>query len=545
MPRRLLLALSLTILFLYFYMWLGKKLGYDQPIEPEIQPVPIEEPEPEPEATELTEVAAQETPATEPQVEEEIELEEVTLQNADILVVLHNKGGVVVHALLDHYYETYKQETKLELVASERHYPGEVLLEKDISTSKKMFRVEEHSGNRVVFVYTGGDVTIRKTYELAEQGYRLNFKVEVLPRSGESQFSVVIAEGLQPINPGEKLKASFLDFGAINPKITNFAWAEDGDSEKKTPNKLDKTRFVPLREEAEFPIEWLGLKDNYFANVFMPSEPIAEAGIKASEKFFVSTKKTIQLPVIIARAEGKLDGFFYMGPIKSLDLNQADPGLEKVVDFGFAGKLSEWLFMALRMFHGLTGNWGWAIVILTILIRAALMPLMVPSIKSSFKMRKLAPKMEKLKQKYEGNDMETKQKLQQATMKLYKEEGVNPFSSCITMLAQMPVFIAYFALLRSSIYLRQADWMFWIQDLSIKDYTYVLPILMGATMWLSTNAMPMTTGDPAQQKMMKLMPIMFSFMFIGMPAGLIIYMITSNVFTLFQTKLLNRRLAKE
>ncbi|MDJ0840882.1 MAG: membrane protein insertase YidC [Acidobacteriota bacterium] len=547
MQKRTLLAFGLMLLFFYLWAWFGQKMGYvpDKPAEPETLELVEKDPEesaPDPDPAVTSEPVPAETEAEPEEPVEEIAREEIVLENNHLKVVLDNKGGVVAYAVLNDYYVTSKEERLLELAVPTRHFPGEILLKDGISTRDKMFKVVERGENRVVFAHTGKNLEIRKEFTLGES-YTLAYKADLV-RAPDSEFSMVIAEGLQRIGPKDKLTPSMLDLGAINPKIMYFTWSEEGDSEQENVGKnLDRNTFVPV--EAELPMEWLGVKDNFFANVFLPDEPVTRAGMKVTDQFFVSTRKSVNLPVMALHSSESVSGRFYMGPMKETLLLEADPKLENLISYGWAGLLSKWLFIGLDYSHNLTGNWGWAIVILTLFIRLLMMPLMVPSVKSSFKMRKLQPKMKKLQEKYSGNDMETKQKLQKETFALYKKEGVNPFSSCITMLLQMPVFFAYFSLLRSSIYLRQAEWEFWIHDLSIKDTTYVLPIIMGATMWLSTMAMPMTGGDPAQQKMMKIMPVLFSLMFIGMPSGLILYMITSNIFTLIQTKVLNWRFAKE
>ena len=547
MNKRLFLAMGLSLAFLIFWNQLGIYLGI----------IEVKEPQPEEQTTEQLTVTEEggpqpppqsDTPLPEPQEEAaevvEIERQTITLTNNELEVQLDNEGGLVRSAHLKNFYASNMHEQTIQLVSGTRHFPGEILWSDGSTTANLRFEVTQPAENQVVFSHRGRDFDIQKTFTL-DEGFQLGFRAEVTRSDNrDRKFYLVVGQGLQPVLPGEKLKPSFLDFGAINPKIMQAAWSQDGEHESEFLKQSKTGQMEGLLEDPDW-VEWAGVKDNYFANVFVPTEPRTNVFAKTADIFPVPNQKPNQVPVVALEHEASADGFFFMGPMKDSVLKEIDPKLENLITYGWAGMLSKGLFLALKQCYALTGNWGWAIIILTILIRGLLIPLTIPGIKSSYKMRELAPDIEKLKKKYSGNDLETKQQLSQATMALYKEKGVNPFSSCITMLPQLPVFFAYFSLLRSSIYLRQTDWIFWVNDLSVMDSTYILPILMGATMFFSTMAMPMVGADPAQQKMMKIMPVVFSLMFIGMPAGLILYMITSNLFTLGQTHFFKWRYSRQ
>ncbi len=547
MNKQTLLAIVLCFAFLLVWPWFARYMGWVRVIEKEspqeeVAPPPgfsdEQEPRSDPPSAEIAEPAP-----VEESTEEEaapIEREMVRLENDALILELDNQGGVVVSARLKTFFASNEKVEPIQLVSSNRHFPAEIILSERGSTLKQMFEVGRPSVNSVLFTYRGADFSIVKKFTLAED-YLLHCEVDISGANGKAPFYMVVGEGLQPVKPGERLKPSLMDLGAINPKIMHVTWSQNGDAETKRPDKADRLQFQPLLKSNAW-LEWAGVKDNYFANVFMTEDSNHTAHFKATD-IYVSGKP-LPLPVVAYQAEGRLAGSFFMGPVMKDILAGSDPKLENLLSYGWAGFLSKYLFWGLEKCHDLTGNWGWAIILLTFFIRVLLIPLTIPGAKSSYKMKKLQPKLEKLKKKYSGSDLEAKQKLSQETFKIYKEEGVNPFSSCLTALAQMPVFFAYFSLLRSSIHLRQADWMFWIEDLSIKDPTYVLPIIMGVTMFLSTLAMPMPGGDPMQQKMMKFMPVIFSIMFIGMPAGLILYMITSNIFALGQTNFLKWRYEK-
>ena len=191
---------------------------------------------------------------------------------------------------------------------------------------------------------------------------------------------------------------------------------------------------------------------------------------------------------------------------------------------------------ALEHLHGITGNWGWAILVLTLILQGILFPLTWKSLRAAASMKKLQPEIAKLQQKYADDS----QKLSAATMELYKTKGANPLGGCLPMVLQMPIFIALFNALRNSWELHGAGWIFWIRDLSAKDPYYVLPIVMGGLMFLQSKMNP-PAGDPAQQKVMMFMPLIFTFMFMNFPSGLVLYWLTNSlVSTVVQVALKER-----
>ena len=197
------------------------------------------------------------------------------------------------------------------------------------------------------------------------------------------------------------------------------------------------------------------------------------------------------------------------------------------------------LFALLNWLHSLINNWGWAIIVLTIIVKAILYPLNNKAYRSMAKMRTVAPKMEALKKQY-GDD---KMGLQQAMMKLYRDEKINPLGGCLPMLVQMPIFIGLYWMIFLSVELRQAPWLGWITDLSRPDPFFILPILMAATMWFQTTLNP-PPSDPTQAQMMKIMPLMFSVMFFFFPAGLVLYYVVNNLLTIAQQWHINRQSEK-
>jgi YidC/Oxa1 family membrane protein insertase len=227
----------------------------------------------------------------------------------------------------------------------------------------------------------------------------------------------------------------------------------------------------------------------------------------------------------------------YLGPKIQDKLEELAPNLRLTVDYGFLTVLAQPLFWLLKQIHRLVGNWGWAIIILTILIKLAFFKLSETSYRSMANMRRLTPKIASLKERY-GQD---KQRMNQAMMDLYKQEKINPLGGCLPILVQIPVFIALYWVLLESVELRQAPFMLWIQDLSLKDPYYVLPLLMGVTMFLQQKLNP-PPPDPMQAKVMMALPFVFTFFFLWFPAGLVLYWLVNNVLSIAQQYAITKRI---
>ena len=244
-----------------------------------------------------------------------------------------------------------------------------------------------------------------------------------------------------------------------------------------------------------------------------------------------------------ANTTATINSTFYMGPKDGDTLEALHEDLDLAVDFGWLWFISQPLLVLLKLLYSFIGNWGVAIIAITILVKMALYPLTKAQYTSMAKMRALQPKMQQLKERY-GDD---RQKMGQATMELYRKEKVNPMGGCLPLLLQMPIFLALFYVFLESPELRHAEFMFWLTDLSAKDPYYVLPILFGASMFLTQKLQPMTVTDPMQQKMMTYMPIVFTFFFIlfPFPSGLVLYWLVSNLITIAQMLYIYRGMEKQ
>jgi len=235
--------------------------------------------------------------------------------------------------------------------------------------------------------------------------------------------------------------------------------------------------------------------------------------------------------------QGRLESRLFIGPKEQDRLDEVAAGLELTVDYGWLTVISKPLFIALDWIHGVVGNWGWSIVLLTLGIKLVFYKLSETSYRSMARMRKLQPEMQRLRERH-GDD---RQKMNQELMDLYKKEKVNPLGGCLPILVQIPVFIALYWVLLESVELRQAPWILWIDDLSVRDPYYVLPLIMGATMFLQQKLNP-APMDPIQQKVMMALPLVFTVFFMFFPAGLVLYWVTNNSLSILQQWIITRRM---
>ncbi|WP_250460677.1 membrane protein insertase YidC [Microbulbifer litoralis] len=292
----------------------------------------------------------------------------------------------------------------------------------------------------------------------------------------------------------------------------------------------------PTRETIEG--GWVAMVQHYFLSAWVPPQDqqntfeLRELSNGLFRMGFTSTPQTIA-----AGTQGELSASFYAGPKDVIRLEHISPYLDLTVDYGWLWWIAKPLFRVLHFIQEhIVSNWGWAIVLLTVFIKALLFPLSAAGLKSMARMRKFAPQMKKLQEQYKGN----RQKLAEETMKLYRREKINPMGGCFPILLQMPVFIALYWMLTETVELRHAPWILWIHDLSAKDPYFILPVLMGLTMWFMQRLNPQPT-DPTQARIMQLMPVMMTFFFLWFPAGLVLYWLANNIISIAQTWYINKQ----
>ncbi|EPL15703.1 membrane protein insertase YidC [Pseudomonas sp. CF161] len=297
----------------------------------------------------------------------------------------------------------------------------------------------------------------------------------------------------------------------------------------------DKTK-APITETVKG--GWVAWLQHYFVTAWIP--PKDENNVVLARKdskgnYIIGF--TGPALTVAPGAKAETSATLYAGPKSQAVLKELSPGLELTVDYGFLWFIAQPIFWLLQHIHSLVGNWGWSIIFLTMLIKGIFFPLSAASYKSMARMRAVAPKLAALKEQH-GDD---RQKMSQAMMELYKKEKINPLGGCLPILVQMPVFLSLYWVLLESVEMRQAPFMLWITDLSIKDPFFILPIIMGATMFIQQRLNP-TPPDPMQAKVMKMMPIIFTFFFLWFPAGLVLYWVVNNVLSISQQWYITRKI---
>ena len=366
------------------------------------------------------------------------------------------------------------------------------------------------------FEFSAGDYSIGVKYlinNLTAEPWQANFYGQI--RRDSKPPLVTSSGGVMP----------FLG-AAIREEDKNYAKYDFGDMEDESVR-------------ATIQGGWVAMVQHYFVSAWVP--PTEDKNVfslrKRSGKDLYLMDYTGQRISVAPGGSGEYRAQFYVGPKDQERLARLADYLDLTIDYGFLWMVAKPLFAGLKMIQSYVGNWGWSIILLTLVIKIALYPLSAASLKSMAKMRNLQPEMARLKELY-GDD---RQKMSQELMGLYKKEKVNPAGGCFPMLLQMPVFLALYWVLLESVEIRPSPWIFWIQDLSAKDPLFVLPILMGASMMLMQKLQPMPT-DPMQAKVMQFLPIVFTFFFMIFPAGLVLYWTVNNLLSMAQQWFVNRQL---
>lgn len=312
-------------------------------------------------------------------------------------------------------------------------------------------------------------------------------------------------------------------------------WTADEPYKKLSMSNMDDKNFNQAINGG-----WVAWLQHYFVTAWVAdAEQTNQVTTRKDGKGNYIVGYTSPAMSVAAGQHAQTTATLYAGPKIQSHLKALSPGLELTVDYGFLWFIAQPIFWLLSLIHSILGNWGWSIIFLTILIKLAFFPLSAASYKSMARMRAVAPKMAAMKEQYAGD----KQKLSQGMMELYKKEKINPLGGCLPILVQMPVFLSLYWVLLESVEMRQAPFMFWLTDLSSKDPFFILPIIMGASMFVQQKLNP-TPPDPMQAKVMKLLPIIFTFFFLWFPAGLVLYWVVNNLLSIGQQWYITRKIEK-
>jgi len=406
------------------------------------------------------------------------------------------------------------------------------------SAQKLRYDLGDASSLEIPLSYTSPEgVAYTKTYTFKRDSYQIGVRYQIDNNSLNTWKGHFYGQMLRT-EPDTGGRGGFLT-GQM-PSFTGGAFytAEEHYNKITFSDMQDKDTDLPIETEAG----WVAMLQHYFVGTWLP-----EPG--GNYRFYDQTNKRAPKPEhtlgyldldptsIAPGASAELESSLYIGPKERERLDAQDVDrLALTVDFGWLTVIAEPLFWVMRKINSVVGNWGWTIILITILIKAMFLPLSAASYKSMAKMKKLSPRLKTLKERY-GDD---KQAFQQEMMKLYKTEKVNPAGGCLPILVQIPVFIALYWVLLESVELRQAPWAFWISDLSSKDPFYILPLLMGGSMLVQQllNPAPM---DPMQQKIMMALPVVFTVFFLSFPSGLVLYWVVNNTLSIAQQWMISRR----
>lgn len=477
--------------------------------------------------------------------------ERVVLEDAHTRAVFTNRGAQLVSLQLKGQKTHLGGAVELVRKRAEGPYPYGLVRKKGLAPhplDQALFRLERGRDGSLVFRYRGPGGVAEKRFRFDGQGF-LEANVHV-PDPGD-RWALVLGPGLG--NPtAEEMGSRYGRRGAV--------YKQAGDVEALNAQREDKVKTLPGR------VDWIGLEDTYFLAAVIPRagldgvviQPLMTEGGAANARFLPlpgkddisSDQKKLprELRVVLEPEGDSLSLLSYWGDKNYDRLASLPYHLERAVKLGTFAFLARPLLVALHWIHdNVVGNYGWAIILLTVVIKILLLPLTHTNMKSMKRMQELNPKVQAIRDRYRSKlkdkqgrpNLEMQRKMNDEVMGLYKEAGVNPVGGCLPMLLQMPILFAFFNLLTAAVELRNAPWMLWILDLSSRDPYYVLPIVMGATQWLQVRMAPQS-GDPMQRRMFELMPIIMTVMFIGVPSGLVLYWLTNNVLTILQQAVYKR-----
>ena len=559
--RRLLLAAFLSFLIVVLWNFMFPPT-LPEPPEPSVLEAPREfVAEAEGEATEPEKDSSegdgeQEVPTPLAPAEP---LEEIAAQAEDLVVLANdliratfsNRGAQLVSLQL--LQELTSEGDPIEMIRSRGTDPYPFSLVVDGTRSHRLNKalfISESSmaadGGQIEFRHrsAAGDAT--KTFLLDSRGF-LQVSVEV---ADERHWSLVLGPGLRNLDSKEADNRYLL---------RNVGYRKAGVVELSAPGDLEEDLYI-----SGSGLNWVSLEDNFFLLAAVPKQGVGEAVIRPvvqrvevveGEPRFLplgsdpGDEDLVESQLILLNSSGeRMELEAYAGAKRYSTLLQLPHGLEETVHWGFLGFLAKPLYFGLEwIYKEVISNYGWAIIIITFIIRLVFLPLTYKSQESMTKMQELNPKIQAIRNKYRSKmkdkqgrpNLDAQRQMNDEVMAIYKQAGVNPASGCLPVLLQMPVFFALYKLLSTAVELRNAPWLGWIQDLSGPDPYYLLPLAMGATSVLTQKMMP-SVADPVQKKILQLMPIMFTFFAFTFPSGLVLYWATNNVLTMLQHVLITK-----
>jgi YidC/Oxa1 family membrane protein insertase len=450
-----------------------------------------------------------------------------------VIAEIDTLGGTLKRLELLRHKDSEDEKKNMQMLRADHHYEAQSGIAGDGSPNHRSpwrllpgERTLAEGADRVEvrLAAQGRDgLEVQKVYTFKRDSYVIDVSFELRnprPQPATAYTYFQLTHDGKPLADANTLAQSF---GAQS--YIGFAlYSKERAFEKVPPSDLDKNKEHTARADNG----WLAFVQHYFVSAWLPRDGARDYVMEKRQDGTYAGRVLIPVQVA-ANGNASVTVPLYSGPQEKRRLEGAAPGLDLVVDYGWLTVIAWPLFWLLEKFHAMSGNWGVAIILLTVLIKIIFFPLSAASYKSMAKMKLVTPRLQKIRETY-GND---RQKMNQAMMELYKTEKINPLGGCFPILVQIPVFIALYWVLLGAIELRHAPFMLWIKDLSALDPYYVLPILMTITMVLQTKMNPVPP-DPVQAKVMQFMPFVFSIFFFFFPAGLVLYWLVNNVLSIAQ-----------
>ena len=536
MSNRFLLYIAFTlVLFMIWQQWKIEQMPINESIQATENASAINQDLPETASSSLNE---QKQPNYKKNSAKDVKAKlgkQLIISNNELRIVVDTAGGTIKEAKLLKYFETTEpgsENIKLLEYQSDFYVAQSGLLH-DRSANEEnldelapnhhdLFFIKDKKNNGVTLEWRNKnkDIVVLKEIYLDDSGYKINIENTVINNSNKAWAGRQYRQ-IRRKSDGEGRSW-------VTPTFTGAAYY-DG-----TYNKVSYSEISEKKPKLNVQSGWVAMMEHYFVSSWFFENDrnnlfyTKEINIDESRSDYIIGARSE--PVLVQPGEkGRLTSNLYVGPKLQKELEKIADGLELTIDYGVLTFISKPLFWLLDKIYSFVGNWGWAIILLTLLIKLAFYKLSETSYRSMAKMKQFSPKIQSIRERY-GSD---RQKMNQAMMDMYRQEKINPLGGCWPILIQIPVFIALYWVLLESVELRQANFIFWLDDLSAKDPYYVLPLIMGISMYFQQKLNP-APPDPMQAKVMQMLPIIFTAFFAFFPSGLVLYWVVNNLLSIAQ-----------
>ena len=534
MEKRLLMAmlLSMAVLLLipFLYQWLGPTpapVAVETPEEPRVEEKRVES---EPYQERISQASRG---SSEPLSPTQGQDRKIQVENDDMVLTWSSTGARLESVRLKRYADESGEPVELLVQGLSETLPRPMQLrlddeELDRELATSPFEVTGGAAGtvqapaQIAFSYRNQGLLVEEEITIPQSGHLLEVRTRVELGGRPAAYSVLLGPGIGRADPE----------GGTS---TDFWWPGVAYYAAGSMEKYDASDLAEGAHRIETSARWVAVDSKYFASVVIAPDEIRAARLSAVSGPGGAGGESDEAPLVLGEAEfrGTARYSLFLGPKDQEELALADPFLSDIVDYGWFDLLVRPLLYCLKLTYAYVGNYGVSIIILTFLINLALFPLRYKQIASMKKMSELQPKIRSIQDRYKRMKRTDprRQKMNPEMMGLYKQHGVNPLGGCLPLVIQMPFLFAFYRMLDSSIELRAAPFMGWIQDLSRHDPYYITPIVMGASMVVQQKMTP-AAGDPMQRRMMMLLPVVFTFFFLNLSSGLVVYFLFSNLFAM-------------